>query len=273
MSISAIDISVIIINYNTFELTCNCISSIHKKSHGVSYEIIIVDNASTEVDADRFKEQFPDIILVKNDHNQGFAKGNNEGLKKARGKYVLLLNSDAQLKNDALAICRDFLDKNPAVGPVTAKLIFPDGRVQHNCQRFPSIRVKLFELLRLQKFFPTRISGRILLGFFFKYDEVVFPDWIWGTFFMFKRSIVNELPDRKLADEFFMYVEDMQWCMEFRRLGYRIAFVPKAEVIHFVGQSGGARPASIDKNIKIFMGKYYGVLHAKAIAWFDKMLS
>src|SRR5690554_5149363 len=132
-----IDISFIIINYNTFELTCKCISSIKTKVHDVGYEIILVDNASVEISADKFLEKFPDIKLIKSDVNLGFAKGNNLGISHARGNYICLINSDASLKSDFDTSAIDLL-KNNELGFLTGKLVFPNGEVQHNCQPFPS---------------------------------------------------------------------------------------------------------------------------------------
>src|SRR5690349_21603761 len=96
------DVSIVIINYNTFELTCKCIASIIEKTRQVSYEIILVDNASVECKADLFLEKYPQIVLIKNSHNQGFAGGNNTGILAARGQVILLLNSDTELVNNAV---------------------------------------------------------------------------------------------------------------------------------------------------------------------------
>src|SRR5690242_8685003 len=196
------DLSVIIVNYNTFELSCACIKSVQQKTLGISYETIVVDNASADRDAADLLQLFPEIILIQSETNEGFAKGNNKGIARSKGEYILLLNSDAELENNAAGICLDFLKKNKNVAVATAKLFYPGGNLQHNCQRFPSVRYRLFELLRLQKFLPKRVGGKILLGPFFNYDELVYPDWVWGTFFMFKKDLLNSLENGKLAEDF-----------------------------------------------------------------------
>ncbi|SKC77232.1 glycosyltransferase family 2 protein [Ohtaekwangia koreensis] len=269
---SSPQVSVVIINYNTFELTCGCIQSVVEKTSGCTYEIIVVDNASTEGRVKEFLVRFPFITLIESKVNVGFSKGNNIGIEQAKGEFILLLNSDTELQNDALSICQDFIKKDKKAAAVSALLKYPDGAIQHNCQRFPSIKYKLFELFRLQKFVPRRIGGRVLLGFFFDYNEVVYPDWIWGTFFMFRRESLKLLPQGKLADDFFMYVEDMQWCMEFRNLGYSIAFQPAAQVVHYMGKSGGAKSELIDQNIDRFMSKYYSPFERLCIRWLDRIL-
>lgn len=266
------DVSFIIINYNTFDLTMQCIYSILEKIREVSYEIILVDNASPENRADEFKRQFPQIILIKSDTNLGFAKGNNLGIAAAQGNYILLLNSDTVLKNDVPKILLEFLKSHPNVAAVSARLEYPDGTTQHNCQRFPSVRFKLFELLRLQKIF-RQAGGKILFGSFFKHDQVAFPDWIWGTCFMFHNAILNKLPEKKLADTFFMYGEDIQWCMEFRKIGYRVGFEPTARLIHYLGKSGGTSHVLIEKNMKHFMLQYYAAWHVRLIKVIDYLLN
>ena len=249
------DVSVIIINYNTFDLTCSCIRSIKKFTVDIVYEIIVVDNASTERPAPDFLVEFPDLKLVANSENVGFARGNNIGIELASGQYILLLNSDAELLNNSLVIVSAFLKKNPDVAAASARLQYPDGRVQHNCQRFPSVKYQLMELLRLQKIIPD--VKKSLFGPFFDYNSVAYPDWVWGTFFMFRRELRTQLPNQKLPDNFFMYVEDMQWCMEFRRLGFEIAFCPEAKVSHLVGGSSGKKEASMKVNLDEFMKLYY----------------
>jgi len=266
-----VEVSIVIINYNTFALTCDCIKSIVKMTSGLKYEIIVVDNNSTELPASEFKREFQDIILIESPINVGFAKGNNLGITHSSGKYILLLNSDTVLLNDAISHSMNFLEREQGVGVVSAKLEYPDGRVQHNCQRFPSIRYKLFELLRLQKILGKSCSGKILFGPFFDYKSVAYPDWVWGTFFMFRRNLLEQLPSRKLADDFFMYVEDVQWCMDFRLMGYQIAFLPTARVLHLMGGSGAGKNEWMKKNMNQFIERYSWVKRI-LIRFLDYML-
>jgi GT2 family glycosyltransferase len=263
-------ISIIIINYNTFNLTLNCIKSILAIETELSYEIILVDNNSSERNPDEFLAEVPGIRLIKNIFNAGFAKGNNLGIEQSRGEYILLLNSDTILLNKAITIAYQFLDSHPKVAAATVRLEYPDGKVQHNCQRFPSAYYKSFELLRIQKLLP-QLKWK-LLGSFFDHDQMIYPDWIWGTFFMFKKGVLDFLPGRRLADDFFMYGEDIQWCLEFEKLGKKVAFIPQGRVVHFLGESGGARNEWINKNQEILMSKYYSFVHRKVIAWLDVLL-
>jgi GT2 family glycosyltransferase len=230
-------VSVIIINYNTFELTSEAVESIIRHTAGVSYEIIVVDNASTECDPSRFTERFPTITLVRNPENSGFAKGNNLGIQHATGDTILLFNSDAACLNDALTLTYQALQAEPELGLTAARLEYPDGRVQHSCGRFPSIALQLVELLRLQKVMSAEQRGKILQGAFFSYNEPLYPDWVWGTYYHLKREVLEKMPGGHLADDFFMYAEDLQWSYAVRKLGYSIKYVPEARVLHHFSQS------------------------------------
>ncbi len=267
------DVSIIIINYNTFQLTCNCIESVYKHTKDISFEIILVDNASTEKDPEEFKKFFPEIKLVKSDKNLGFAKGNNLGISVATGEYILLLNSDTELTNNSIHIVKKYLDNNPDIAVASSKLVYPDGKIQHTCQRFPSVKVKLFELLRLQKILPKQISGKFLMGSFFDHESQANPDWVWGAFFMFKKTHLDFLENKKLDDSFFMYGEDMLWCKEFQKFGLIIGYEPQAVVIHFLGQSGAPRKQMMIDNHEIFMNKYYSKFEKSLIEKFEKLLT
>ena len=205
-------LSIIIINYNTFTLTSNCIQSIYDKLKGVGYEIILVDNASIECDPNLFKNQFPEINLVISNTNTGFAGGNNLGLQHATGEYILLLNSDTELINNAPKICLDHLLANKETSLVTCQLSYPDGRIQHNCRRFRTIGWELLEIFPFYKLLPKQKREALMLHHYFDHQTFANCDWVWGTFMLFPQSIIEQLPHKKLSEDFFMYCEDVLWC-------------------------------------------------------------
>ena len=260
-----IQVSVIIINYNTFRLTSEAIASIQQHTVGVSYEIIVVDNASTECDPNLFVEQFPRVHLVRNPENSGFAKGNNLGIQQAQGQTILLFNSDAAVLNDALTLTYKALVADAKMGITTGRLQYPNGRLQYQCGRFPSLRLQLVELLRLQKLVSMQQRGEMLLGTFFGHETSFRPDWVWGTYFHVKRHIINELPEKKLPDDFFMYSEDLQWCYAIRKLGYDIQYIPEARILHHFSQSTRKEKQLNQMNMilrheDIFLRREYGPL-------------
>lgn len=256
-----IDISVIIINYNTFEMSCACIRSIQEKTVGLNYEIILVDNASKECDPDLFKAELSGIKLIKSDKNLGFAGGNNLGIEAAKGEYILLLNSDTLLINNAIQITYDFIRKNEKIGAVSAQLQYPNGKIQICCNSFPSAWLLLFEFSRIFKLFPRSFVAKTLQGGFADHRQPMQPDWIWGTFFMFPAKILKEFKEYKLPDDFFMYCEDMQWCLEFKKRGYKISYLPQAKILHYGGGSAGAKNELARKYRNQFFDLYYSTFH------------
>ena len=255
-------LSIIIINYNTFTLTCNCIQSIYDKLVDVEYEIVLVDNASVECDPILFKLKFPEIKLVVSHLNSGFTGGNNLGVENSKGDYLLLLNSDIELINNAPKICLDHLLQHREVGMTTCQLLYPDGRVQYNCRRFRTISWELLEIFPLYKLLPKAKREALMLHHYFDHQSFANCDWVWGAFMLLPKSIIQQLPKKKLSDDFFMYCEDTLWCWDFKQLGYKINFLPQAKVMHVHKGS-----VSKDKWLKIrttsirnhacFMKKFY----------------
>lgn len=255
-------LSIIIINYNTFQLTCNCILSIKEKLIDLTYEIILVDNDSSECDPDLFLKKFPDVKLVISAENTGFTGGNNIGIAKAAGEYILLLNSDTELINNAPKICYDYMQQHPEVGITTAQLTYPDGRIQYNCRRFRTINWELLEIFPLYLLLPKRKKEELMLHHYFDHKSIMKCDWVWGTYMFFPKKIISELKGNKLADDFFMYVEDVLWCWDFQNLGYEIHFLPDAKVMHIhKGSTSKDKLKQVRllgiKNHAVFMKRFY----------------
>ena len=234
-------LSIIIINYNTFRLTVNCIRSIREKLTGLDYEIVLVDNASAERDPDDFLKECPGINLIKSPTNTGFAGGNNLGITHSSGDYILLLNSDTELLNNAPKICYDYITSHPGVGMVTCQLQYPDGSIQYNCRKFRTIGWELAEVFPFFRLLSKEKQGKLMLHHYFDHQAEAECDWVWGAFMLFPRSIIEQLPGKKLAEDFFMYIEDVHWCWDFKKLGYTIHFLPEAKVMHI-------HKGSIDKD-------------------------
>lgn len=267
------DVSVVIINYNTFQLTSDCVRSVLKHTHGLSFEIILVDNASDSFPEEDFKSEFPTVKLVVSDRNLGFAGGNNLGIQHSTGRYILLLNSDTYLRDNAILTTLRYMDEHPEAGVVSARLVYPDGRHQSVAQRFPSVKYQLIELLRLQKFLSKEAAGRLLLGAFFDHSQNAVVDWVWGAYFLFRREILDQLPGRKLDDRYFMYFEDMQWCLDISKLGYEIHFCSEAEVVHLMGGSAGKKSKLMIENEAVFMRHNFTPVKAALIRKLQRLLA
>lgn len=225
--------SVIIINYNTFSLTSDCIRSVIAHTRQNDYEIILVDNASTECDPAQFLVEFPSIVLVRNERNSGFADGNNKGIGKATGDCILLLNSDTILQEDAIGTSISYLNQQPQTGVLGCRMTYPDGKIQYTARRFRSISWELLDLFRfIPLLMPYAKRSKLMLGKYFNHDKEMECDWVNGAFFLFPKTILAKLPGEKLDDRFFMYGEDQLWCEQVKNLGYKIRFFPGASIVH-----------------------------------------
>jgi len=222
--------SVIIVNWNTRELTAECMRSVYRTNRSVPLELIVVDNGSTDGSAELLSRAFPDSILLRNAENLGFAKANNAAMRVARGDVFVLLNSDAALLGEEpLRRVREFLMSHPEHGIVGGKLIRPNGRLQSLGRRFPS----LGGLVKSQLLFTTasafaRSPRKSAAGAL----EVECVD---GAFLAVRSEVVSRIGP--LDERSFMYAEDAEWCLAARRAGLRVAVLPDVEVLHHQGRS------------------------------------
>jgi GT2 family glycosyltransferase len=226
-------VSVIIINYNTFDLTCQCIESIYRFTKKNSFEIILVDNASNECSVEKFSERFPAIKCVSSYENSGFAKGNNLGIFHSKGDIILLLNSDTYLTHDAISMAAAKFEQNRDAGVVSCRMLYPDGGIQHVARYFRSISWELLDIFRFILYFmPYKKRAELMLGKYFKCDFDTECDWVSGAFFMFPKEILAVFPDKKLDERFFMYGEDHLWCWQIKKAGYKVFFLSTPSIIH-----------------------------------------
>lgn len=235
-----IDLSVVILNYNTKDLTRTCLATVFASRLGAhSMEVILCDNGSTDGSAEMVKSEFPQVIIIENNKNLGFAAGNNPGIKKARGRYILLLNTDTEVPPDTFAAMISFMDNHDDAGAATCKLLLPDGSIDPACHRgFPTPWVAFTYLTKLEKLFPhTKLFGEYHQGYK-DLSTIHEVDCIVGAFFMVRREVVREIG---LLDEaYFMYGEDIDWCYRIRQKGWKIFYNPTVTMLHKKKQSGRA---------------------------------
>jgi len=218
-------ISIIIINFNTFDLTCRCIESVVENTKGIEYEIILVDNASTECKPEFFTKRFQGITLVTSPVNLGFAGGNNLGIEQSKGDYILLLNSDTIFTENCLGFLSRKFETLKRPGFVGIKTFYPDGSLQFTCERLPSLKNQVYRFFFITRFFKLQRNYSIL-------DRDFSPEAIWGSFLFFKKDLLFHLPGKKLDELFFMYHEDLLWCWQARKAGFKNYFVSGTSFIH-----------------------------------------
>jgi GT2 family glycosyltransferase len=253
MSIPLTDVSIIIVNYNTINLLRDCLNSL-MQTEGRVCELIVVDNASADGSAEMVASEFPGVVLVRNRQNAGFSKANNQGMKLAKGKYLLLLNSDTVVRAGAVEIMAEFLDSQAAVGAVTCKLLNADGTIQASISNRPGPVLLFFRLLGVSRLISGDRARRWLsrtCGFFLgktirsylapytAHDSPVEVENISGACMMLRGEVVQQVGF--LDEGFFMYFEDMDYCVRLQNAGWKMYYLPQGEIIHLGGMSSGGR--------------------------------
>ncbi|HEC34789.1 MAG TPA: glycosyltransferase family 2 protein [Chloroflexi bacterium] len=264
-----IDLSVVIVNWNVRELLRRCLHSILPNLPTCQLEIIVVDNASTDGSVEMVRAEFPSVHLIANADNRGFPAANNQGIAVAQGCYVLLLNPDTEVVDDALATMVAFADAHPDVGIVGPQLLNPDGSVQSSRRRFPTLATAFFESTWLERCAPHRLLERYYV--LDRPDEVVQDvDWVTGAAMMARREVIEQVGP--LDEGFFMYSEELDWCRRFRDAGWRVVYLPAAQIVHHVGKSSEqvlpARHIHFQTSKVRYFRKHHGPVAAEALRLF-----
>jgi len=242
-----LDVSIIIVNWNTKELLQNCLTSVYEQAGIVNYEVIVVDNASIDGSVESIRTKFPQVKLIENSANRGFAVANNQGMAVARGRYVLLLNSDTVVLN-GIAKTIAFADAHPRVAVVGCKVLNPNGTLQRTCFMFPSILNLLLEASYLYKLFPnSKFFGREEMTWWDRSDtrEV---DVVTGCFMLVRREAIEQVG--MMDEQFFMYGEEADWCYRFKKAGWKIVFAPVGHIIHLGGASSSRVAAKMTLQLR-----------------------
>ena len=242
------DLSIIIVNYNVRDFLENALVSLQKASEGLNTEFFVVDNASDDGSVDLLKQKFPNVRVIENRENLGFAKANNQALPLVKGKIILLVNPDTLVQEDTLRVLLKFFDENPDVGMAGCKILNPDGTLQLACRRsFPTPWVAFWKMVGLSALFPnTKIFGKYNLTYL-NPDESYEVDAVSGSFMMLRREVCEMVGS--LDEDFFMYGEDLDWCFRIQRAGWKIYYVHSTQIIHYKGES--AKRSDFDE-IKTF---------------------
>lgn len=229
------DISIIIVNWNTCSVLKDCLASIFGQQQTVSFEVIVVDNASSDKSVEMVSQDFPDVKIIQNSENRGFAAANNQGIASASGRYVLLLNSDTVILNDALGKTVGFADSRSEAAVIGCRVLNLDGSLQRSCFMFPSILNLLLNLFSLHKLWPrSKFFGRERMSWW-DFDTEHEVDAVVGCFMLVRKEALEQAGG--MDEEFFMYAEEADWCYRFKKAGWKILFTPEAEIIHLEGQS------------------------------------
>lgn len=252
-----IELSIIIVNYNTRNLLRQCLNALivnyESRIMNNEYGITVVDNGSTDGSPDLAKKDFPDVKLITNLQNLGFAKANNLALREACGEFILLLNSDTVVGKDTLPVMVEFMEENPRVGVATCRVELPDGKLDLACHRgFPTPWASFTYFLGLEKLFPkSRIFGQYHQTFkdLNTIHEIDSPT---GAFYLVRRLVADEVG--MLDEDYFMYGEDLDWSYRIKKAGWKIMYVSDVKITHFKKQSGRE---NVDEEVKKQATKHF----------------
>jgi GT2 family glycosyltransferase len=226
-------LSIIIVNYNGGKDLKPCLTSVYRETKAISFEVILVDNGSTDGSVEIVEENFPQVRIIRNEENRGFAAANNIAIRQAAGQYILLLNPDTEVLNRAIEKTIEFMEDKLHVGIVGCKLVYPDRSVQPSVRPFPSVIGTFLEATFLYLVFPSKkvVRRNGIPNFEFAKTQKI--DWLIGAYFMIRRSVLDKLG--LLDEQFWIYGEEIDYCQRARSVGYETWYVADAEVIHHYG--------------------------------------
>lgn len=254
------DLSVIIVSYNTCRLTLDCLRSVFESETVYSYEVIVVDNASRDDSVAAIREQFPQVRLLENKDNTGFARANNQAMNIATGRYVLLLNSDTIVQPDTLQTMVAYMDEHPDLGASGCKVILPDGSLDKACRRgFPTPSASFYYAFGFSKLFPDKPRfNQYQLGYLD--PNKTYPiDCLVGAFMLVRQETIRQVGG--LDETFFMYGEDVDWCYRIKQGGWGIHYHPATTIVHYKGASSRRKPVKIiyefHRAMWVFHRKHY----------------
>jgi GT2 family glycosyltransferase/lipopolysaccharide/colanic/teichoic acid biosynthesis glycosyltransferase len=225
-----VDVSIIIVSYNSFDVLKACLDSISRMKFSGQAEVIVVDNASVDGSPEMVRADYPWVILIAGNENLGYSKGVNVGIRQATGRYFFILNPDTVVPEDSLQKLTSYMDNTPDAGIAAPKLVFHDGNVQLSCRRFYTFKVLLLRRTPLGKVFKNSKAVRDHLMLDFDHEETAEVDWMLGAAMFVRREAVESVG---LMDErFFLYFEDVDWCYRMKQHGWKVIYHPEVVVTH-----------------------------------------
>ena len=259
------DLSVIILNWNTQDLLEKCLRSLECPQTGLDFEVIVVDNASEDRSREMVRALFPEVKLIGNPMNIGFGAGNNVALPTAEGRYVFFLNSDTVVLEGALAALVGYADAHPDLGIVGPKLLNADGSLQYSCRRYPNLGTGFFRNTPLGRLFPNNRFNTDYLMTDWDHATPRVVEWVSGAALMMRRSLLDEIGS--FDEDFYMYCEDVDLCWRVNHAPrsegatWHVAYLPDSVVYHLIGKSSDKVPTRMTyefhRSQYLFYKKHY----------------
>lgn len=225
-----IDLSIVIVSWNTRDLLLAAVASIFREVRGISFEVIVADNASTDGSADAVEADFPEVKVVRLPRNVGFAGGNTAGLREAKGRYAALLNADTIVQAGALERLVAYMDGDPGAGVCAPQLLNPDGSKQNSIHNFPTLAGEILNVSLLRILFPGRYPSKRRA-----YTAPIEVEAVLGACLVVRREAIEQVGP--MDDGYFFFMEETDWCARMREAGWKVVHVPDARVTHLSGGS------------------------------------
>jgi GT2 family glycosyltransferase len=258
-----LDLSIITVSWNVRDLLRECLMAVENGRGDLSLEMIVIDSASTDGSAAMVRDEFPSVQLIVCDDNVGFPRGNNLGIATATGRHILLLNPDTVVLNNALTVMVAYLDAHIDAGALGPQLLNADGSVQSSRRRFPTLSTGLVESTWLEPFAPRSILQNYYAQDMAD-DDTLDVDWVTGAALMVPRRVIDHVGP--LDEGYFMYSEELDWCRRIKDAGWRVVYLPEAQIIHHVGKSSEqavtARHINFQQSKLRYFRKHHGRLAA-----------
>ena len=262
---SAVELTFAVVNWNTCALLDSCLASIQESTAGVRRQILVADNGSTDGSPEMVRRKYPDATLVTSDANLGFARGHASLLRHSRGAYHVLVNSDVRMTGSCVEALRRRFQTSPEVGVVGCQIRNPDGSIQPSCRRFPRLTYYLLQATGVSRLFrrSARLNGYRMAGFDHRRSRQV--DQVSGALFAIRRELIDDIGF--LDDGYFMYYEEVDYCLRAKRAGYQVWFDADGHVVH-VGRSSSdqVRELTIRRSLRS-MRRFYCKNHGRATYW------
>lgn len=237
------NLSIVIVSYNTKELLADCLNSIYKATKPKLTEIFVVDNASHDQTEAYIKKKFPQVRLIANEKNVGFSKANNQALRIAKGKYILILNPDTKIMPGTIAKMETFMQSHPEAAVATCRVELANGSLDKDCRRhFPTPYRAMTHFLSLAKIFKgSRFFDQYYMGYLDENQQAEIDSCV-GAFMFVRSSAIQKVGF--FDEDFFFYGEDLDLCYRLKKAGYEILYTPITKVLHYKGAASGMKPTS-----------------------------
>ncbi len=264
-------LSIIIVNYNVRDFLMHALESIQRAVVNIPHEIFIVDNASVDGSVEMVKNRFPDLNLIENQINRGFAAANNQAMKASSGEFIVLINPDTVVQEDTFSRLIEFMEKNPDAGAATCKILNPDGSFSVDSRHsIPTPMTAFWKQIGFSRLFPkSKIFARYNLTYLDE-NEIYPVDAISGSFMFIRRATFEKVG--YLDENYFMYCEDVDYCYRITRSGWKVYYAPVSDIIHYKGESTKKNNLdyvlNFNKSLYLFYKKHFHQKYFFFFAWF-----